>query len=197
MADEEGRCLCCPGCRSGGQCAVHMDAPDEVGPGAGRASLVMASALDVIARGVPSRSIGWFPADVSGQPSAGSILKVSGPPPTVPLEVTRREYVCRYHADNPFAPSKFLDSRRPLVTMADVGGTDGLRANPYGGEFLAELRLGFETAIYVRDGTRILGAIDLTRTVDEGDFSEYEIDFLRRTHLFLEGAYVTALRSDG
>jgi hypothetical protein len=113
----------------------------------------------------------------------------------VPLEVARREYVCRYHADNPFAPSHLLDSRRPLVTMADVGGTEGLHDNPYGGEYLPEFGIAYETAIYIRDGTRILGAVDLARTADEGDFTENEIDFLQRTHVMLEGAYVTALRS--
>jgi hypothetical protein len=42
---------------------------------------------------------------------------------------------------------------------------------------------------------RALGAVDLGRTADEGDFSENEIDFLHRTHVMLDGTDVTALRS--
>ena len=196
MADEEGRCLCCPGCRSGGECAVHMDPPDEVGPEAARADRVIASALDVIARRVPSGAIGWFPADAHGRPAAGTILKVGDLPMSVPVEIARREYVCRYYADNPFAPMRLLDSRRPLMTMADVGGREGLLANPYGSEYLPEFGIAFKASIYIRDGTRILGAVDFSRTSEQGDFTEHEIDFMRRTHLFLEGSYVTALRSD-
>jgi hypothetical protein len=172
-----------------------MLGPDELGPNSERADLVMATAIDVVARRVPSGAVGWFPADPHGRPAAGSILRVSGLPMPVPVEVARREYVCRYHAENPFAPSRLLDSRRPLVTMADVGGSEGLRRNPYGSEYLPEFGIEYKTAIYIRDGTRILGAVDLSRTPEEGDFTDDEIDFLRRTHVMLEGAYVTALRS--
>jgi DNA-binding CsgD family transcriptional regulator len=95
--------------------------------------------------------------------------------------------------EDPFAPRHLLDSRRPLLTMADIGGRKGLLSTPYGAELLPEFGVAYETVLYVRDGGRMLGCIRIGRTEEEGELSDLTVDFLMRAHLLLEPAYCEAL----
>lgn len=152
----------------------------------------MARGLEVIAGAVPAQAVGWYPVTPRGEEAAGALITLSRSLPVDP-ERARREYVQRYRRDDPFAPRHLLDSHRPLLTMADIGGRKGLLSTLYGAELLPEYGVGFEAALYLRDGGRMLGAVRIARRLEDGDFTARELDFLHRAHLFLESSYGASL----
>jgi len=153
----------------------------------------MARGLAVIASGLEAQAVGWYPVSPRGPDQPGA-LRISNRPSLADPEQARREYVARYHRDDPFAPRRFLDSRRTLLTMADIGGRHGLLSTRYGSELLPEYGVEYEAALYMRDAGRMLGAIRIGRTAEDGDLDDRDLDFLRRAHLLLERSYVDALQ---
>jgi hypothetical protein len=198
-ARQDGPCKC-PACVAGEKCAVGLDNAESALFVPDPAQQFIARALKVISSGVPSQAIGWYPVTRFGEDSAGAVIALGRPTPVDPA-LARREYVLRYHRDDPFAPAHHLDSRRPLVTMADIGGPEGLRATEYGRELLPEYRVEWELAMYLRDGGQMLGALRLSRAAEDGEFQSSELDFLERTLPSLEHGYNSALalksRQDG
>jgi hypothetical protein len=190
-ARKPERCACAA-CAAGRECATSLDDVDSALLVPDPAQQFIARALEVLATGVPSQAIGWFPVTGLGEDAAGALTKLTRPLPADP-ELARKEYVLRYHRDDPFAPVRYLDSRRPMVTMADIGGREGLLETPYGSELLPEFGVEWETTMYLRDGGRMLGVIRLSRAAQDGEFSRSELDFLDRTHPSLERAYNSAL----
>jgi hypothetical protein len=194
MSAESPRdpCGVCPACVAGQECAVGLDDVQSAAFVPDPAQQIIARALDVIESGVPSQAIGWYPVTGFGENVSGALIKVNRPLPVDP-EVARREYVLRYHRDDPFAPARHVDSRKPILAMADIGGREGLLSTEYGSELLPEYRVEWETTMYLRDGGRMLGALRLGRSAQDGEFRPSELDFLKRTQPLLERAYVSAL----
>jgi DNA-binding CsgD family transcriptional regulator len=157
-----------------------------------RERAVMARGLHVIASGIGAGGIGWYPVTPRGDEAPGALLTNQRRLRTDP-EQARREYIERYRRDDPFAPRHLLDSRRPLLSMSDIGGGKGLRSTSYGAELLPEFDIAYETALYIRDGGRMLGCIRIGRTEEEGELDDRALDFLDRTHLLLEPAYCQAM----
>jgi hypothetical protein len=182
----------CPACAEGRECCASLDEAESALLLADPAQQFIARALDVIATGVPSQCVSWCPVTRAGEPAAGTLAKV-GRTVATDLELARKEYVLRYHRDDPFAPERYLDSRRPVLEMADIGGRRGLLDTAYGREFLPEFGVEWETTMYLRDGGRMLGFIRLSRATQDGDFRRSELDFLERTQPALESAYNSAL----
>lgn len=152
----------------------------------------MARGVRMIASGVPAQAVGWYPVSSRGQDQPGSLIAISRPLPADPEEA-RREYVLRYHRDDPFAPHHFLRDRRSMQTMSEIGGRRGLLSTSYGSELLPEYRVEHEVALYIRDNGRMLGALRIGRTGEDGDLDDDELEFLRCAQQFLEASYVTAL----
>jgi hypothetical protein len=185
-------CGLCPACAAGEECAAQLGHVGSPGLVSDVAQQFIARALEVVASGVPCQAIGWYPVGPHGEDSAGALIKLYRPLTADP-EIARREYVLRYHRDDPFAPARHLDSRRPIVAMADIGGREGLLSTEYGSEFLPEFRAEWETSMYLRDGGRMLGFIKLARATEDGEFQAAELDFLERTHAALEHGYNSSL----
>jgi hypothetical protein len=182
----------CPGCAEGRECVAGLDDAESGLIVADPAQQFIARALEVLASGAPSQSITWCPVDRLGGNAAGALIKLSRPVPGDP-EVARKEYVLRYHREDPFAPMRHLDSRRPVLTMADIGGREGLLDTAYGSELLPEFGVEWETTMYLRDGGQMLGFVRLSRAAQDGEFRRSELDFLERTQPSLERAYNSAL----
>jgi hypothetical protein len=182
----------CPGCAEGRECVAGLDDVESELIVADPAQQFIARALEVLATGVPSQAIGWYPVSGFGEDAAGALIKVTRPLSADP-EVARKEYVLRYHHDDPFAPVRHLDSRRPVLTMPDIGGREGLLRTAYGSELLPEFGVQWETTMYVRDGGQMLGCIRLSRAAEDGEFRRSELDFLERTQPSLERGYNSAL----
>jgi hypothetical protein len=184
----------CAACRAGRECSAGLEritSPLGIGdPG----RQVMGRALEVISSAVPCQALGWYPVTAKGEHAAGALIRLNRPV-AVDAEQARREYVQRYHRDDPFAPRHVLDSPRPLLTMDDIGGTQGLMSTEYGRELLPECGVQWELAMYLRDGGLMLGAIRLSRTAQDGEFQTSEVAFLERTQSALELSYNSALRS--
>lgn len=169
-----------------------LDRSDALLHSPDRSRAIIARGLHVISRAITLQSVGWYPVNPRGDDVGGAIFhakrRLSADP-----ERARQEYLSRYRRDDPFAPRHVLDSRRPILTMADVGGTKGLRATGYGGELLPEFRVAYESAIYLRDGGRMLGCIRVGKTAEDGAFDGSDEAFLRSTQLLLEAGYVQTL----
>jgi DNA-binding CsgD family transcriptional regulator len=186
---RRGLGLCrCIGCKTGRPCAGELERYESAvqAPDPGRQ--IIARGMAMLAYAVPARWVGWFPVTPRGEELPGNIALLSGPLRSSP-EVGREEYAKRYYRDDPFAPRRFLDSRRPVVTMDDIGGDLALSRTGYGGELLPELGLKREAAIYLRDGGTMLGFIGFARTEEEGEFQSNEIAFLHRSQPLLELSY--------
>jgi hypothetical protein len=192
---RQGPCGC-PACRAGRECCAWID---EVEVGLSiedPARRLMARALGILASAVPCQALAWCPVEQRGRPTAGSLVKLDSPVP-VSAERARREYVLRYQEDDPFAPSRMLDSPRSLLTMDDIGGREGLLSTEYGREFLPEYRVLWETTMYLRDCGQMIGFVRLSRTAADGEFKPDELEFLRRSHDHLEHSYTAASANAG
>jgi hypothetical protein len=156
----------------------------------------MARGLHIIASGVSGQSLAWCPVTPRGEDAPGALIALTRPICVDPQQA-RRDYLERYRQEDPFAPHRVLDTRRPLLTMSDIGGPQGLASTLYGSEFLPEFRVAYETALYIRDGDTMLGSIRVARTAEDGPFTVRDNDFLMRAQLLLESSYCRALiRSD-
>lgn len=170
-------------------------AEDVAGSGEeGLPRIVIAEGLETIASAVPAGAVGWYPVSSRGEDAPGAVIATSQPLPGNP-ETARLEYLTDYHRSDPFAPRRFLDSSIRVVTMSDIGGRDGLLATRYGSELLPEFGIEHEAALYVRNGDRILGAVRVGRSAEQGDVEGRELAFLRRVQRLLEAAYVLALEA--
>jgi DNA-binding CsgD family transcriptional regulator len=92
---------------------------------------------------------------------------------------------------DPFAPYRWADSTMPVVGIRELGGQHAFAQSPFGA-FLASHGLASQTSMYFRSAGRIVATIALLRGQGDPDMSPAEIMFLRRSHTFLEQAYVVA-----
>jgi DNA-binding CsgD family transcriptional regulator len=157
-----------------------------------RATAVVARSLEVIATAVPALAVGWFPANSRGEELPGALMSTPLPLPEA-YKPARRAYLDHYREEDPFAARRVVDSGIRQLRMVDVGGRTGLRLTTYGRELLTEHGVDQESAIYLRDGGRMLGVIRLSRSTGDPDFSPTELELLRRLQLLVEAGYATAL----
>jgi DNA-binding CsgD family transcriptional regulator len=97
---------------------------------------------------------------------------------------------------DPFAPHRWADTTMPVVGVRDLGGKDAFARSTFGA-FLASYGLAGQTSMYFRGAGRIVATIALLRGHGDPDVTPAEIMLLRRSHAFLEQAYVVARRRPG
>jgi hypothetical protein len=101
------------------------------------------------------------------------------------------EYRSRYHARDPFAPSRWSHSSATVVGVAEVGGSGALARSAYG-EFLASYGLANQTSLFLLDRGETVGAVMLLRRRGEPDLTPTEVALLRRAQPLLERAHALA-----
>jgi DNA-binding CsgD family transcriptional regulator len=158
---------------------------------ADRARRMVAHMLAALNAAVPGRTVAMEPLDRHGNADGGGTVLRTGEIP-VPPEVTRREYLNRYHVDDPLHPREQIDTGVTVLSTGQAGDPRMLARTMFGGEFLAEHRFVHVLRMFLRDEGRMIGAVMIARTASEGDFSQDELAFLRRAHPFVEHAYACA-----
>jgi DNA-binding CsgD family transcriptional regulator len=151
----------------------------------------VAHMLGMLNAAVPGRTVAMEPLDRRGNADGGGTVLRTGEIP-VPPEMTRREYLSRYHADDPLHPRRQVDTDVTVLSTGQVGGPSTLARTMFGGEFLAEHRFEHVLRMFLRDEGRMFGAVMIARTAGEGEFRERELAFLRRAHPFIEHALACA-----
>jgi DNA-binding CsgD family transcriptional regulator len=121
------------------------------------------------------------------------VLLSRGPQPRTPHEAAR-EYRERYWLDDPFAPHRFLDRRRRIVTLDDIGGPPALARTAYGREFLPESGFAHRLFVHVWAEGRLAGLAALLRRPDQPPFAQPEVTFLHRAQPLVSLAFEQAMR---
>ncbi len=103
-------------------------------------------------------------------------------------EEARLTYLHVYHAADLFAPRRWNATSATVVSLGDVGGRAAFERCRYA-NFLADLRLGAQASVFLRDHGRIAAAIMLLRAAEAPDYTTDEILQLRRFQPFLEHAF--------
>jgi DNA-binding CsgD family transcriptional regulator len=160
----------------------------------GRRRRLMAQALATATAGVSASRAWMWSVDGNGIPVADDIVLLThGRQPRTP-ERAADEYRQHYWRDDPFAPHRFLDRRRRVVTVEDVGGVDALRRTAYGREFLPESGFAHRVFVHLWDDGRLNGIIALLRQPHEQPFAAGEATFLHRMQPLVSMAYAHAGR---
>jgi DNA-binding CsgD family transcriptional regulator len=157
---------------------------------------VMAHALATMTAGVPATRAWMWPVDHRGLMLDRVVMLTRGSQPETPADREAQDYRERYWVDDPFAPHRFVDRRRLVVAVDDIGGPQALAATRFGQHFLAESGFAHRVVIHVRDAGRLVATGALLRTGAEPPFSPREVAFLQRVQPLVESAYVGALHTE-
>jgi DNA-binding CsgD family transcriptional regulator len=154
----------------------------------------MAHALAAMTAGVPATRAWMWPLDSRGLVLGRVVVLARGAQPESP-ESAAEAYRERYWADDPFAPHRFMDHRRVVVTLDDIGGERALADTGFGRHFLGQSGFAHRVVVHVRDAGRLVGIAALMRTAAEPPFEPREVAFLQRLQPLIELAYAAALHS--
>jgi DNA-binding CsgD family transcriptional regulator len=152
----------------------------------------MAHALAVLTAGAPATRAWIWPVDHRGLMLDEPVVLTRGAQPQAP-SCAARAYREQYWIDDPFAPHRFLDTRRAVVTIDDVGGPAAVASTAYGREFLAASGFAHRVLVQVRDAGRLVSVATLVRTPSEPPFADGEIAFLHRVLPLIQLAYSSSL----
>ena len=160
--------------------------------GEDRVGRVLAHALAVLTAGAPATRAWMWQVDHRGRMLDRPVVLTRGTQPQTPSSAARA-YREHYWLDDPFAPHRFVDTRRVVVTIDDVGGPAAVASTAYGREFFAASGFAHRVLVHVRDAGRLVSVATLMRTASERPFAEAEIAFLHRVPPLIELAYASSL----
>jgi DNA-binding CsgD family transcriptional regulator len=157
-----------------------------------------AHVLDWLATSVPFAAALASPVDrrLNLYTSRPLVIRTDGQDPALDIEQLLLEYLRHGRALDPFAPSRWNQSVRAVISGLDVGGDESLARSSYA-EFLAAHQLAAHASLFFREGERIVWAIVLLRRRTQGEATYAQIRMLRRWQPFLEQALTLARRSAG
>jgi DNA-binding CsgD family transcriptional regulator len=154
------------------------------------AQRLIAHTLSALHAAVPARRLEFARIDHRGGFTGPAIVMTNGP---VPLSAGRsgREDGLRDQRDDPTHPRHQLAGSRVLMSTVDVGGHDALLRSAFGAGLLAR-GLHAIVRLYLRDRGRLIATVLMARGVEEGEFLDQELNFLRRVTPFIEQAHACA-----
>ncbi len=92
-----------------------------------------------------------------------------------------------FHELDPFHPRKFAATGAALATSNDLG--QRLDRTDYYAEFFRPMGYRYEAELYLRHAGRIVAGVSLLKSAQDGDFTKDEIQFLQKSHAFVEQSY--------
>ncbi|MCL4746777.1 MAG: hypothetical protein KJZ83_15405 [Burkholderiaceae bacterium] len=102
-------------------------------------------------------------------------------------------YRDRYAAIDPFHP-RYFANHRDSVFCTNRGGGSAAQQQAYVQGFRRPMGMAFKTEIFLRDRNgRIIGGLRLSRTLDMGDFREWEVEALRAMQPVFSSAWLATL----
>jgi DNA-binding CsgD family transcriptional regulator len=112
--------------------------------------------------------------------------------PPADADARRAVYIDTYADTDLFAPARFMDSTRSVVTVDDVGGPEHFHRTAYGA-FLAAAGMEPVGAMYLRHRGRIVACVGLLRELAAPQLIADELTAARRLHPLIETAYACSL----
>jgi DNA-binding CsgD family transcriptional regulator len=156
-----------------------------------RGQRFMAHALATLTASVPVTRAWMWAVDRRGLMCGDIVLLTPRPQPFEPADAMRA-YQERYWHDDPFAPHRYRDRRRRVVTVADIGGRKALAATNYGRDFLPETGFAHRLVVHVWNQGRLASVATLLRTAAEPEFAGHEVAFLHRVQPLVSLAHAAA-----
>lgn len=92
-----------------------------------------------------------------------------------------------FHELDPFHPRRFAATGADLATSNDLA--QRLDRTDYYAEFFRPMGYRYEAELYLRHAGRIVAGVSLLKSAQDGDFTKEEIQFLQKTHAFVEQSY--------
>jgi DNA-binding CsgD family transcriptional regulator len=157
-----------------------------------RSRRMVAQMLEMVGAAMPLTSASAEPVDRHGFRNGPSIVHQTATLRVTPQEL-RREYRLRYELEDPFHAREVADTSATIRGTHECGFGGLPRDNPFF-EYVREVDLPHFLRLFFRMDGVLCGYLFLGRTHAQGPFSERELTFLRRSHPFLESAYVSAKR---
>ncbi|MCD2109285.1 LuxR C-terminal-related transcriptional regulator [Rhodococcus erythropolis] len=96
-------------------------------------------------------------------------------------------YTGYFHELDPFHPRQFAESGTDLATSNDLGQRFDRTA--YYAGFFRPMGYRHEAELYLRHAGRIVAGVSLLKSASDGDFAKEEIQFLQKSHGFVEQSY--------
>ncbi|MFN6546387.1 helix-turn-helix transcriptional regulator [Mycolicibacterium nivoides] len=96
-------------------------------------------------------------------------------------------YTGYFHELDPFHPRRFAGSGAELATSSDLG--QRLDRTDYYAGFFRPMGYRYEAELYLRHAGRIVAGVSLLKSAKDGDFTKDEIQFLQKSHGFVEQSY--------
>lgn len=157
---------------------------------------LMARTLDWLTLFTPAAAAVFYGVDARLRISVAHpfVYKLSPPGLLDPL-IAYRDYERLYRDLDPLSPRALADGDATVVGVEDAGGLETFAETRFAREYLAPLRLGAVTSIFLRDERRIVAVITLVRRLGEAGPSRAQLQFLRRSQPLLEAAHLVAQRS--
>jgi DNA-binding CsgD family transcriptional regulator len=156
---------------------------------------LMASAVDWLARSVPAAAVIFSPVDRQLRlfTQGPLIATVDRAAALGALERLPADYLAAMHRVDPYAPSCWSQSTRPVVGIREVGRAERFARSTYG-TFLAAYGMASQTSIFLRDRGRIIAAILLLTRQGQSCPTPDELRLLRGTQPLLEQSLILARR---
>lgn len=92
-----------------------------------------------------------------------------------------------FHELDPFHPRRFAATGAELATSNDL--SQRLDRTDYYAEFFRPMGYRYEAELYLRHAGRIVAGVSLLKSAQDGDFTKDEIQFLQKSHAFVEQSY--------
>lgn len=92
-----------------------------------------------------------------------------------------------FHELDPFHPRRFAATGADLATSNDLA--QRLDRTDYYAEFFRPMGYRYEAELYLRHAGRIVAGVSLLKSATDGDFTKDEIEFLQKSHAFVEQSY--------
>lgn len=92
-----------------------------------------------------------------------------------------------FHELDPFHPRRFAATGADLATSNDLA--QRLDLTDYYAEFFRPMGYRYEAELYLRHAGRIVAGVSLLKSATDGDFTKDEIEFLQKSHAFVEQSY--------
>ena len=92
-----------------------------------------------------------------------------------------------FHELDPFHPRRFTATGADLATSNDLA--QRLDRTDYYAEFFRPMGYRYEAELYLRHAGRIVAGVSLLKSATDGDFTKDEIEFLQKSHAFVEQSY--------
>lgn len=96
-------------------------------------------------------------------------------------------YTRHFHELDPFHPRRFAESGADLASSNDIG--QRFDKTDYYDGFFRPMGYRYEAELYLRHAGRIVAGVSLLRSARDGDFSREEMQFLQKSHGFVEQSY--------